>query len=224
MGISKGCVFKSIITTPGVGLRLLNLKANILIKHDGHACIADFGLFVIISDHTSCISTISNAEGGTTQWMSPELLDPERFGLNHSCPTKESDCYALAMVIYEVLSGQAPFAGCKGATVIWKVMDGKRPERPQGRQAAWFTDGLWDTLELCWKPRPYDRPSLKTLLQCLEGVTRPLPSSSTSAASEGVVTGNDDRSDSTVTVNPGMFSISSKASGQPLIILVVWQG
>ena len=43
--------------------------------------------------------------GGTRRWMSPELLDPERFGMPESennRPTKQSDCYALGMVIYEV--------------------------------------------------------------------------------------------------------------------------
>jgi len=37
--------------------------------------------------------------------MSPELLDPDRFGMPQSeenRPTKQSDCYALGMVIYEV--------------------------------------------------------------------------------------------------------------------------
>jgi len=37
--------------------------------------------------------------------MSPELLDPERFEMPQSegnRPTRQSDCYALGMVIYEV--------------------------------------------------------------------------------------------------------------------------
>ena len=37
--------------------------------------------------------------------MSPELLDPELFDIPESegdRPTKQSDCYALGMVIYEV--------------------------------------------------------------------------------------------------------------------------
>jgi hypothetical protein len=37
--------------------------------------------------------------------MSPELLDPELFDIPQSegdRPTKQSDCYALGMVIYEV--------------------------------------------------------------------------------------------------------------------------
>jgi len=36
--------------------------------------------------------------------MSPELLDPERFGFDKDDrrPTKQADCYALGMVVYEV--------------------------------------------------------------------------------------------------------------------------
>jgi hypothetical protein len=37
--------------------------------------------------------------------MSPELLNPEMFGIPESegdRPTRQSDCYALGMVIYEV--------------------------------------------------------------------------------------------------------------------------
>ena len=33
--------------------------------------------------------------------MSPELLDPSRFG-SDGLPSRESDCYALGMAIYEV--------------------------------------------------------------------------------------------------------------------------
>ena len=43
--------------------------------------------------------------GGTLRWMSPELLDPERFGNSDGRQTKQSDCYALGMVVYEVGEG-----------------------------------------------------------------------------------------------------------------------
>jgi serine/threonine protein kinase len=48
---------------------------------------------------------MSFTSGGTRRWMSPELLDPEMFGILPSegdRPTRQSDCYALGMVIYEV--------------------------------------------------------------------------------------------------------------------------
>ena len=35
-------------------------------------------------------------------WMSPELLWPEEFDLKDAKPTKESDVYALGILIYEV--------------------------------------------------------------------------------------------------------------------------
>ena len=47
------------------------------------------------------LSRTAVSSGGTFGWMSPELLDPPRFGSNGS-PTRESDCYALGMVIYQV--------------------------------------------------------------------------------------------------------------------------
>ena len=111
---------------------------------------------------TTCV------EGGTFRWMSPELLDPESFGLTESRPTKESDCYALGMVVYEVLSGQAPFAPNTSAVVIRMVLEGKRPKRPQGVEGKLVTDVIWGVLEHCWEPQPTDRPSVEAVLQSLE--------------------------------------------------------
>ena len=47
-------------------------------------------------------SLMPYSSGGTERWMSPELLMPEQFGFSETRPTKQSDCYALGMVIYEV--------------------------------------------------------------------------------------------------------------------------
>ena len=85
----------------------------------------------------------------TAQWMSPELLVPDMFGLKESSPTKESDCYALGMVIYEVLSGRTQFSGHSNPVVVLKIVGGERPSRPRGEQGIWFTDSIWGILELC---------------------------------------------------------------------------
>ena len=103
--------------------------------------------------------------------MSPERLDPDHFGLKDGRPTKESDRYALGMVVLEVLSGRAPFASYSAHVVTRKVTKGERPGRPEGPEGAWFTDNLWGMLELCWATRPKSRPSIEAILECLEQVS-----------------------------------------------------
>jgi len=146
---------------------------NILINHNGSACLAGFSLLAAVSDLPTIIS--STVESGMARWMSPERLSPKEFGLEDGRPTRESDCYALGMTIYEVLSGEVPFAQEDIEVIVaFKVLHGKRPNRPQETQGGWFTDGLWETLELCWKRQPGDRPGLDTVLQRLQGVMQPI--------------------------------------------------
>ena len=109
------------------------MKANILINQNRRACIADFGLTTITGVATraaagaSKASLISNdtlmsfTAGGTYRWMSPELLDPERFGMPESednRPTRQSDCYAFGMVIYEVGVRVSGFVVANDQTVL----------------------------------------------------------------------------------------------------------
>ena len=99
--------------------------------------------------------------------MSPELIAPQRFGLESNRPTQSSDCYALGMVIYETISGHLPFHKHSDLTVFVKILEGEHPPREGG-----FMDSLWVMLELCWTPQPDVRPSIEEVLQCLERASR----------------------------------------------------
>lgn len=99
--------------------------------------------------------------------MGPELFDPE---IQQHRPTICSDCYALGMVIYEVLSERVPFHKCSQWVVTTKVVNGGRPERPR-EEDSWFTDEVWEVLKRCWMHQPGDRPSIEDVLQCLEKVS-----------------------------------------------------
>lgn len=137
-------------------------KPNILIDGAHQARLVDFGLIKIISDPAINISS-SNPKGGTSRWMGPELLYPERFGLEKCSPTKSSDCYALGMVIYEIICERPPFYEVAKQTVYVKLSNGEHPSR-----GAMFTDSLWAMLERCWKSDPRDRPNVEDVLRYLE--------------------------------------------------------
>ena len=176
--------------------KVLFIKLNILIDQDCRARLADFGLLTIVSDSTYHTSSSIPGSAGTTRWMSPELLDPVRFGREDGRATKESDCYALGMVILEVLSGKPPFSGDSGLVVMRKVIEGERPGRPGGKEEVWFTDNLWEILEQCWLPQPERRPAIEAVLECLERgstVWQPLPPDSDDHAQSD----SDDQSDFT---------------------------
>ena len=95
-------------------------------NQDRRACLADFGLSTIISLDTHLDPTLlapdrrdslmSFIYGGSYPWMSPELLD-HSDACEHR-PTKESDIYALGMLIYEVRTRGLMFLGISIPTSV----------------------------------------------------------------------------------------------------------
>ena len=155
--------------------------------------------------------------GGEIPWMGPELLFPEKFGLKKSNPTKKSDCYALGMVIYEVLSGQAPFSAYREVEVVRMVLGGERPKIPQGDEGKLFTDEIWEVLELCWEQQPGDRLSAKGILMGLDGNLP--PSRPPLDIDEDVETDTDDQPDDAENES-GMFPPSHSKSVFGCLILL----
>ena len=89
--------------------------------------------------------------------------------MQEKSPTKQSDCYELGMLAYEILSGQRPFATRPNdTTILQAVLGGEQPRRPQGKEGILFTDDIWDTLKLCWKHKLRDRITASAVLQRLE--------------------------------------------------------
>ena len=121
-------------------------------------------------------TTVSTA--GTILWMSPELL----FGKN-SPSTRESDCYALGMVIYEVswlhlsrwppftchqvLTGLRPFHHLGPCAAVVAVQKGKHPRKPDNAGSLGFSDALWRLSTACWSKSPSARPTAQQLLRYL---------------------------------------------------------
>ena len=151
-------------------------EANVLIDNERRACLADFSLVRLAPDHSTSVYTYE--QGGTYRWMSPELFNPRAFDPTLLHPTKNSDCYALGMVIYEVLSDKVPFEGHSKFSVCMKVLADERPKRPEGEAGKLFTDDVWGIVERCWGRNPGNRASAREVLVCLGGASSPFRPSS----------------------------------------------
>ena len=120
--------------------------------------------------------------GGMFRWMAPELLEPSRFGSNGR-PTRESDCYALGMIIYEVgwlrslrlsltylsqvLTGLQPFHRLYTYGPIPAILRGQRPEKPINAESLGLSCDLWGLVQLCWSESSSIQPTAQRLFDHL---------------------------------------------------------
>ena len=90
----------------GRGIIHRDIKPENILLEAGHAVVADFGVAKAITVAAGEKITSLGFAIGTPQYMSPEqaTADPSVDG--------RSDLYSLACVLFEMLSGEPPFAGC----------------------------------------------------------------------------------------------------------------
>lgn len=83
---------------------------NILMDEDGNVKIADFGIAIALSE-TSLTQT--NTLLGSVHYLSPEQA-------RGSMATRQSDIYALGIILYELLTGKVPFEGESAVSIALK--------------------------------------------------------------------------------------------------------
>ena len=104
--------------------------------------------------------------------MAPELLYPKKFGLPTCRVSKEADVYAFGMVVYEVLTGRSPFGAEKRRQqeIMFRVIDGKRPGKPEKAEDIGFGGGTWELIQQCWNPNCGERPTMEKISKHFRGV------------------------------------------------------
>ena len=119
--------------------------ANIMIAADGATKVTDFGIAKITTnEHLTITGTIL----GTPHYMSPEQVQ----GLEVD---GRSDQFSLAVIAYEMLTGEKPYTGEHLTTVVYKIV-AEEPVAPR-RLNMTLTNDIENVLRKAMSKRPESR-------------------------------------------------------------------
>ncbi len=98
--------------------------ANILLQ-DGEPVVADFGIALAVGAAGSNRLTETGLSLGTPYYMSPEQATGDQ------AVGASTDTYALACVLYEMLTGDPPYMGSTAQAVLGRGSSRASPSRPR---------------------------------------------------------------------------------------------
>jgi WD40 repeat protein/predicted Ser/Thr protein kinase len=93
---------------------------NILIDREGRPYVTDFGLAKILESKNDL--TQSGDMVGTLKYMAPEQASPGSVPL-----TERVDVFSLGVILYQLLSGRAPFDGGSSAETLRRLLNESPP-------------------------------------------------------------------------------------------------
>ena len=134
--------------------------ANILLADDGRVLLTDFG----IATHGRQDLTRDDVMMGTAKYLSPEQVEGRPA-------TTAADLYSLGIVLYECLTGRAPFSGeSEAATALARLRADAIPLRAVRPGVPHRLAGL---VAACMARRPADRPLSASVVR--QALVRILP-------------------------------------------------
>ncbi|KAA8522770.1 hypothetical protein F0562_009193 [Nyssa sinensis] len=137
-------------------LKCANLLVNMRDPHRPVCKIGDLGLSKV-KQHT----LVSGGVRGTLPWMASELLSGKS-----NMVTEKIDVYSFGIVMWELLTGDEPYADLHCASIIGGIVNNNlRPQIPT------WCDPEWKSLmESCWASDPVQRLSFSEISQKLRNM------------------------------------------------------
>ncbi|RDY04864.1 Serine/threonine-protein kinase STY46 [Mucuna pruriens] len=155
------------------GMAYLHNEPNVIIHRDlkprnvllvnssaDHLKVGDFGLSKLITVQSS-----HDVYKMTDRYMAPEVFKHRRYD-------KKVDVYSFAMILYEMLEGEPPFASYEPYEGAKRAAEG---HRPHFRSKSYISE-LQELTEQCWAADINQRPSFIDILKRLEKIKENLPS------------------------------------------------
>ncbi len=174
--------------------------SNIMITDDGKIKVMDFGVAKL-----PCSSmTVTGAVLGTPYYMSPEQISGEKVDIR-------SDIFSLGVVLYEVLTGQKPFAGDTSAAVILKILQSD-PVPPESISRD-VPPPLSAVIRKALSKRKEERfASPEEMLGALRAVSKAMEEESTEEIEATIVASKPLVEDPTVTQTPDSAAVAAGSS------------
>lgn len=162
-------ISEALATAHGQNVVHRDLKPdNILLDEQGNAYLSDFGIAIEVS---SVENVRSDVMIGSVAYISPEQIRGEPV-------TPQADIYSLGILLYELLTGEHPFADLTPADMLHRHLGQPLPS-VRARRAD-LPEGVDEVVQKATAKRPDDRylnvslfaAALETQLQAAETVGR----------------------------------------------------
>jgi serine/threonine protein kinase len=156
-------------------LKSSNVLINVVVRKESfifpsaQVKLTDFGMSKL--NLNNCRFTTMGR--GNAQWRAPEVFQDEQ---NTEKYTNAADVYRLALVFFEVLTDEVPFANISKSQILGKIRCGERPILPPDDYCPAF-------IKECWATRPEDHPKFPEICQRLRECKDTILSHSTPNAS-----------------------------------------
>ncbi len=152
---------------------------NVLLTRDGEVKVADFGL----AKSRAQGKTLQTAQGvmlGTPGYMAPEVIRGEPAG-------PAADCYALGVILFEMLAGRRPFGAADISGVLRAQLEGNAPSLGEARPDV--PAALEELYHRCLDLEPARRPASMTRLASALRRLEPLESPASGSGPVATVAG-----------------------------------